>query len=194
MKKVILASSNEGKLKEMQALLTPLEIELVNQSSCNIHSAIESGLTFVENALIKARHACELSGLPAIADDSGLVVPALQGEPGIYSSRYAGIEATDEENRLKLLTALSDENQRQAYFYTAVVYLSHAQSPKPIIAEGLWRGEIAHHEQGENGFGYDAIFYLPQHHCTAAQLNSEQKNKISHRAQALIKLIAQLQS
>lgn len=187
MKKVVLASGNEGKLVELQAILAPMEWQLVPQSELKIESVDETGLSFIENAIIKARHASEQSGLPALADDSGLVVKALNGEPGIYSARYAGAESDSKANMVKLLEQLAqvDDNDRQAYFYCVIAYVDHASSPTPLIAEGRLDGMIAQSPCGEEGFGYDPVFFLPQFNMTTAQLPNNFKNKISHRAKAL---------
>lgn len=196
MKKVVLASGNEGKLNEMQAILAPLQWELVTQSSLSIEPAEETGLSFVENAILKARHASEQSGLGAIADDSGLVVNALAGAPGIYSARYAGNDADSQTNIDKLLSNLSQtpESECQAYFYCTIAYVEHHLSPTPLIAQGRFDGMIINQQQGQGGFGYDPIFWLPQFNLTAAQIPAELKNKISHRAKALQQLIKQLTS
>lgn len=188
MNEIILATSNTGKIKELSELLTP--IQCITQSSLGITNAEEIGLSFIENALIKARHASLYSGKPALADDSGLVVPALDGEPGIYSARYAGAESTDEENIRLLLEKVAHlhAKQREAYFYCAIAVVTQAKDPIPIIATGLLKGTISSEPYGDGGFGYDPIFYIPQYQCTAAQLPTAIKNTISHRAKALIKL------
>lgn len=188
--KILLATSNKGKLKEFQAILNPKKYTLISQETQSIPSAEETGLTFIENALIKARTACQASGLPSMADDSGLVIPALQGAPGIYSSRFAGEHATDEQNRQKLLQEIQKipEFNRQAYFYCAIVFLLSENDPTPLIAEAAWYGSITEKTAGQNGFGYDSIFYIPSLECTAAELSPKEKNQISHRAQALKKL------
>lgn len=186
--KFVLATGNAGKLKEFQTLL-PGKI-ILTQNELGIESIEETGLSFIENALLKARHASQASGLPALADDSGLVVPALGGEPGIYSARYAGTGLPASAHYEKLLDRLQQAHvSREAYFYCCLVYLSHPLDPCPIIAEGKWLGEIAETAQGETGFGYDPVFYLPELGCTAAQLTAEQKNRLSHRGQALRLLI-----
>lgn len=192
MQEIILATSNKGKLAELQAILSPLRC--ITQSSLGIDSAEETGLSFVENALLKARHASLLSGKPALADDSGLVVPALQGAPGIYSSRFAGANATDEENILTLLSRMAglEGTKREAYFYCAIVLVRHAQDPAPLIGCGKFTGQIALKAQGSMGFGYDPIFFLPEKQCTAAELPPDLKNQISHRAKALRQLQQQL--
>ena len=185
--RVILASSNAGKLRELQAMLAGSDINLVPQTELGITDAVEDGLTFVENALIKARHASQESSLPAIADDSGLVVAALQGAPGIYSARYAGEEASDQDNNKMLLHTMQDLSgeQRRAYFRCALVFMRHAKDPVPIICEGSWHGEILPAAQGKDGFGYDPLFFVPGHGCSSAELPRDVKNKISHRGQAL---------
>ncbi len=190
--KIVVASSNQGKLKEIHAYLAPLNITLIPQSTLQIPDADETGLTFVENALIKARQATRLSGMPALADDSGIVVPYLNGQPGIYSARYAGTHSDFTANIAKLIQALqgTNEKQRQAYFYCCLVYLAHEHDPCPIIAEGQWHGEITLAPNGQEGFGYDPVFYLPELNKTAAELNLEEKNKLSHRAIALKQLQA----
>jgi XTP/dITP diphosphohydrolase len=189
METIILATSNPGKMREIQALVAPAECIL--QHTLGISAIEETGLSFVENAILKARHAASLGGQPALADDSGLVVPALNGQPGIYSSRFAGLQATDHENITFLLNALQQtpKNQRQAYFYSVIVLLKHAEDPTPIIASGILEGMIIETPVGEKGFGYDPIFYLPTLDCTLAELSLAEKNKISHRAQALTQLL-----
>jgi XTP/dITP diphosphohydrolase len=194
MKKIVLASSNQGKLKEMSAVLTSFSFELLPQSHFSIQTPEETGVTFIENALLKARHACKKTGLAAIADDSGLVVPALDGEPGIFSSRYAGANASDEENIAYLLKRIGNATSRHAYFYSVIVYLKHESDPTPLIAEGRWDGEIALKKRGHLGFGYDPIFYLPSLKLTAAQLATSEKNQRSHRAQALQALIEKIKT
>lgn len=190
MQKIVLASNNKGKVREFGEMLSALNMEVVPQATFNIEDADETGLTFVENAIIKARHASAIAGLPAIADDSGLEVDFLKGAPGIYSARYSGEGATDEKNLLKLLEALKDvpEEKRTARFQCVLVYMQHENDPTPLICQGTWEGMILTEPQGENGFGYDPIFYVPTHKCSSAQLNAEEKNKLSHRGQALKKL------
>lgn len=192
--KITLASGNKGKLAEFQQLLAGLHFDVVPQSDFNIPEAIENGLSFVENALIKARHASRLTGLPAIADDSGLEVDALNGAPGIYSSRFSGENATDDKNNLQLLSLLQDipEAERTARFQCLLVYLRHPEDPTPLICQGTWEGRIAFNADGENGFGYDPLFYIPELSCTSAQLDKEQKNKLSHRGKAMAELLKQL--
>ena len=194
MQKIVLASSNQGKLREIQQVLEHLDLQLLPQSEFNVSDADESGLSFVENALIKARHASALSGLPALADDSGLEVDALQGRPGIYSSRYAGDMATDSDNLQKLLSDLADvpSPQRSARFQCVLVYLRHPEDPTPLIAQGSWEGFILEEARGQNGFGYDPIFYIPEHQRAAAELDTQTKNQHSHRARALQQLVSML--
>ena len=190
--KVMLATRNNGKIIEMRRLLEPLGLELDNQTDTDIPSPVEDGQTFVENALIKARAVSLASSTPAIADDSGLVVPALDGRPGIYSSRFAHIDASDAENNSELLTQLANQESRAAYFFCCMVFLCHAQDPTPIIAYGQWWGEILREPQGEGGFGYDPLFYVADESRSAAQLPAQTKNRLSHRGQASQHLIAQL--
>lgn len=191
MRTIVLATSNLGKCKELKALLSPLSC--ISQDECNIPSVEETGLTFVENALLKARHASTYSNMPALADDSGLVVPALAGEPGIYSARYGGKNATEISNIELLLHKMKGLNTRSAYFYCVLVYLRFPTDPVPLIAQGKIEGHIHTHAQGDCGFGYDPIFYLPEYACTMAELSLTLKNQISHRAQALQQLREQLQ-
>lgn len=190
MKEIILATDNKGKITELEAILAPLHC--IPQSALGIESPEETGLSFVENAILKARHASRLSNKPALADDSGLVVPILNGEPGIYSARYAGIHASDADNIALLLANLGAEPEREAYFYCAIALVQHANDPTPLIATGKLLGRIANAPAGEQGFGYDPVFYLPAHQCTVAQLPATIKNTISHRAQALKQLHSQL--
>lgn len=181
---IILATSNPGKIKELRVLLAPREC--TPQKELGISDADETGHTFIENALIKARHASCASGLPAIADDSGLVIPALNGAPGIYSSRFAGAGATDEDNIKKVLNQLPDSDVPiEAYFYCVIVMLLHAEDPTPSIGTGTLMGEIVRDPKGTHGFGYDPIFYVPQFECTLAELSQEKKHSISHRSSAL---------
>ena len=196
MQKIVLASNNKGKVREFGEMLSILNMEVVPQATFNIEDADETGLTFVENAIIKARHASAIAGLPAIADDSGLEVDFLNGAPGIYSARYSGEGATDEKNLHKLLDALKDvpEEKRTARFQCLLVYMRHAEDPTPIICQGTWEGIIMTEPQGENGFGYDPIFYVPSHNCSSAQLAADEKNKLSHRGQALKKLLTALKA
>ncbi|HQT03134.1 MAG: non-canonical purine NTP pyrophosphatase, RdgB/HAM1 family [Thiotrichales bacterium 32-46-8] len=190
----VLASGNAKKAKELTELLAPKGWQVSLQSELGVAQPAEDGLTFVENALIKARAASEQTGLPAIADDSGLVVPALQGAPGIYSARFAGETASDAENNTKLLSVMHDlvDEQRDAYFVSVIVFLRHAQDPLPIVAQGVWHGRILHQSVGEGGFGYDPMFWVPTHACASAQLPAEIKQRISHRGLAMASLLAQL--
>ena len=190
--KVVLASNNAGKLREFSAMLDTIGVEVHPQAEFDIPDVEETGLTFVENAILKARNACEHSGLPAIADDSGIEVDALDGAPGIYSARYSG--QGDQANNEKLVAALKDvpPEKRVARYRAALVYMRHAADPSPIIAEGAWEGLIIDEPRGENGFGYDPYFWLPELGKTGAELDSALKNRISHRAQALGKLITAL--
>ncbi len=193
-KRIVLASNNVGKVREINQLLEHSAIEVLPQAQFDIEDAVEDGLTFVENAIIKARHAAKLSGLPAIADDSGIEVDALNGAPGIYSARFAGEGSSDEENLLKLLNELKSvpEEQRSARFQCLMVYMRHAEDPTPIICQGTWEGRILTAPQGENGFGYDPVFFVPEQQCSSAELDAATKNSLSHRGKALQQLIAQL--
>lgn len=190
----MLASSNQGKLREIQQVLAHLDMQLAPQSEFNIDDADETGFSFVENAIIKARHAASISGLPALADDSGLEVDALAGRPGIYSARFAGEKATDRDNIQQLLTDMAgiDSPLRTARFRCVLVYMRHAEDPSPIIAEGSWEGFILEEQRGQNGFGYDPVFYIPEHQRTAAELEPSVKNQHSHRARALQQLVSRL--
>lgn len=192
--KVVLASGNRGKLREINQILGELGMEVVPQSDFEVPDVEETGLSFVENAILKARHASLLTGLPAIADDSGLEVDALSGAPGIYSARFAGVDASDAENLQKLLEDLKGvpEAERSARFQCLTVFMAHAQDPTPLICQGSWEGRILFAPQGENGFGYDPVFYVPGENCAAAELPPETKNRLSHRGQALAKLLAAL--
>ncbi|STX50397.1 ribosomal protein Ham1 [Legionella busanensis] len=192
MKEIILATTNQGKVAELQALLSP--ISCLSQLNLGIDSIAETGLSFLENALIKARHVSRIANRPALADDSGLVVPALHGEPGIYSARYAGTQNNDQANMHLLLEKLADvpDDERDAFFYCAIVLIQYPMDPTPLVAFGRWSGKIAYEPAGNQGFGYDPIFYLPTYQCTVAQLPANIKNKHSHRAQALIQLKQQL--
>lgn len=194
--KIILASGNAGKLREFQQLLAGCGFDVVPQSAFAIANADETGLTFVENAILKARHACAHTGLPAIADDSGLEVDALQGRPGIYSARYAGDEAADADNNAKLLQELGelDEAHRTARYHCVLAFMRHAEDPTPILCHGTWEGCILAAPRGEGGFGYDPLFYVPTHQCAAAELDKAEKNRISHRGKAMAELLARLQS
>ena len=182
---IVLASGNQGKIKEIQALLSGHQV--VTQSAFNVKEAEETACTFVENALIKARNAALHCNLPTIADDSGLVVDALNGYPGVISARYAGVGATDQDNIKKLLLALEGvpEAQRTARFICVMVFMAHANDPCPIIAQGVWEGTILTKPVGSNGFGYDPVFWVPNHQCASAELSADEKNAVSHRGQAL---------
>lgn len=195
MSKIVLASGNKGKLREFTQLLASLDVEIVPQSELAVRNAEETGLSFVENAIIKARHACLQTGLPAIADDSGIEVDALHGAPGIYSSRYAGSDASDEDNIKALLGALANipETERTARFQCVVVYMRHAKDPTPLICQGTWHGHIMTSPAGEGGFGYDPIFWVEETDCSSAELTSEQKHAISHRGQAMRKFLQEFQ-
>jgi len=194
MKQIVLATGNLGKVREINELLADHDIEVIPQSAFGVPEAEETGLTFVENALIKARNAALHTGLPAIADDSGLEVDALLGAPGIYSSRYAGAGASDRDNLEKLLADLADlaVEQRSARFQCVMVYMRHHLDPTPLICQGTWEGHILFAARGSNGFGYDPVFYVPSHDCSSAELPPEIKNRLSHRGQALRRLIANL--
>ena len=192
--KAVIATSNQGKLREFKRLFDDIAIEIEPQSKFNVPDAIEDGLSFVENALIKARHASRLTNLPSIADDSGLEVDYLKGAPGIYSSRFAGNDATDEENISKLLLALNGVpfSERIARYQCVIVKMDHPNDPTPIIAQGSWEGSIALEAKGHQGFGNDPIFYIPELKCTSAELTNNVKNKISHRSQAMAVLLKKL--
>lgn len=187
---IVLATNNPGKVREIAQLLAGARIRIVPQAEHGVPEAEETGLTFVENAIIKARQAAGYSGLGAIADDSGLEVDALQGAPGIYSARYAGAGASDEENLAKLLQDLEGrpEEERAARFQCVLVYLRHAADPTPLICQGTWEGRILERPRGQNGFGYDPIFFVPTHACSSAELDPDTKNRLSHRGQALRQL------
>ncbi|MGM3174645.1 RdgB/HAM1 family non-canonical purine NTP pyrophosphatase [Dickeya lacustris] len=194
MQQVVLATGNAGKVRELAGLLADFGLDVVAQTTLGIASAEETGLTFIENAILKARHAARASGLPAIADDSGLAVDALGGAPGIYSARYAGAEASDSENLAKLLVALESvpDEHRQASFHCVLVYLRHADDPTPLVCHGRWQGVITRAPAGTGGFGYDPIFFVPALGKTAAELSREEKNAHSHRGQALRQLLGAL--
>ena len=196
MSKIVLASGNAGKLKEFLAPLSELDMNIIPQSDFNVSEAEETGLTFVENAIIKARHACLYTGLPAIADDSGIEVDALNGEPGIYSARYSGIGASNQQNLQALLDALKDipEPKRTARYQCVIVYLSHAEDPTPIICQASWEGKILLAPVGLGGFGYDPIFWVQESNCSAAELTSHQKYTVSHRGKAIRQLLGYLKS
>lgn len=193
MKRIVLASNNPGKLREIQALAAG-KLELLLQSDFAVPEVEETGLSFVENAILKARHAARHTGLPALADDSGLEVDALHGAPGIHSARYTHAGANDAENLQKLLQDLDDvpEHQRRARFQCVVVYMKHAEDATPIICQGTWEGRILTAPRGEHGFGYDPVFYVPTHHCSSAELPPAVKNTLSHRGKALRQLFTAL--
>ncbi|HEX6550744.1 MAG TPA: RdgB/HAM1 family non-canonical purine NTP pyrophosphatase [Gammaproteobacteria bacterium] len=194
MKRIVLATGNAGKLRELAGMLANSNVEVVSQTGLAVTEADETGLSFVENAILKARNASRQTGLPAIADDSGLEVDALDGAPGIYSARYAGAQATDNDNTAKLLRELQGvpPERRTARFRCAMVYLRHALDPAPLICEGVWQGRILDTPRGSNGFGYDPVFLVPERGCSSAELPPEEKNLLSHRGQALKKLVAAL--
>jgi XTP/dITP diphosphohydrolase len=194
--KIILASNNKGKIQEFRALLKPFDIDLIAQSELNVPDIAETGLSFIENALIKARHASRLTGLPALADDSGLAVRALHGAPGIYSARYAGEKAAAADNIQKLLHELKSTpaDKREAEFHCVLAFLSHADDPTPLVCDGKWAGFITDAPRGTSGFGYDPVFYVPSQQKTAAELPPDIKNNISHRGialQLLLKMLAE---
>lgn len=193
-RRVVLATGNAGKVREINQMLAGLDLEVVAQTEHGVPEIEETGLTFVENAILKARNAASHTGLPAIADDSGIEVDALNGAPGVYSARYAGIGAGDRANNDKLLAALAavPEAKRTARFQCLMVYLAHAADATPIICQGTWEGRILPAPRGANGFGYDPLFYVPTHDCTSAELRPETKNQLSHRGQALRQLVAML--
>jgi XTP/dITP diphosphohydrolase len=190
--KLVLASNNAKKLKELDAILAPIGWELIPQDQLGVTEAEEPHATFVENALAKARHAARATGLPALADDSGLCVDALGGAPGVQSARYAGEPKSDARNNEKLLAALSQEENRAAHFVSVIVFVRHADDPQPLIAEGEWHGEIIAAHRGAGGFGYDPLFLVPEFGKTAAELDAATKNGVSHRGQALQSLLARL--
>jgi XTP/dITP diphosphohydrolase len=192
MEKLVIASNNAGKLREIRHLLEPLGIEVLPQSQFKVSEVDEPHRTFIENAIVKARHACKQTGLPSLADDSGICVNALNGQPGVLSARYSGEPKSDERNNLKLIDALRSQADRRAHYYCVMVLLRHAEDPQPIIADASWHGEIVPDKRGDGGFGYDPHFYLPDLGKTAAELPMEQKNRISHRGQALARLLSRL--
>jgi XTP/dITP diphosphohydrolase len=191
MKKLVLASGNQGKLAEFKALFAKLAIEVLPLSDFGVESPEETGLSFIENAILKARHASKATGLPALADDSGLAIDALNGAPGIYSARYAGVGVTDADNIDKALKSLAGvpEAQRGARFHCVLALMQHAEDPMPLIAHGAWAGRILSARVGDGGFGYDPIFYVPEKDCAAAQLSKDEKNAISHRGKAIAELL-----
>ncbi len=194
MKKIVLASGNKGKLREFQDLLGGCGFEVVPQSEFFSENAEETGLTFVENAILKARYACAKTGLPALADDSGIEVDALNGRPGIYSARYAGDGANDEKNNQKLLLELNDVPavQRTARYHAVLAFMRHAEDPTPILCHGVWEGVILSEPRGLGGFGYDPLFFVPTHNCASAELSKDEKNRISHRGKAMQELLQKL--
>lgn len=191
MSRLVVASNNAGKLREFAALLKPLGIEAIAQSALGVSEAEEPHPTFVENALAKSRHASAITGLPALADDSGICVPALNGAPGVHSARYAGEPKSDERNNAKLIAAVQGL-PRSAYYYCALVLVRSADDPRPIIADAAWQGELVDTPRGAGGFGYDPHFFLPDRHCTAAEMPADEKNRISHRGVALAQLVERL--
>lgn len=194
MQQIVLASGNAGKLKEFNQVLADFDIEVLPQSAFDVGDVEETGLSFVENAILKARHVSQVSGLPALADDSGLEVDALKGAPGIYSARFSGPGATDASNNEKLLSLLAEvpEAQRTARFQCLLVLMKHPADPTPMICQGSWEGRILEKARGDNGFGYDPLFWVPEAGCASAELAPEQKNKLSHRGQAVAELLRRL--
>ena len=194
MKKLVLASNNGKKMQELNALLAPLGFEIIAQGALGIPEAEEPHVTFVENALAKARHAARASGLPALADDSGLCVDALGGAPGVYSARYGGEPKSDARNNARLLAELGGKADRRARFVSVIVFVRHADDPQPVIAEGEWHGEILESPRGSSGFGYDPLFFVSEFGQSAAELDAVTKNRLSHRGQAMARLIERLNS
>lgn len=194
MKKLVLASNNAGKLREFAQMLATIDFEVLPQGQLGVSEAEEPHCTFVENALVKARHAARLTGLPAMADDSGICVSALGGEPGVHSARFAGEPKSDARNNEKLIAALKGVADRRAHYTCVLVFVRHAEDPQPIIAEGEWHGEIVDTPRGENGFGYDPYFLVPEKGCTAAELAADDKNAMSHRGKALRLLMERLRA
>ncbi|KAA1158556.1 MULTISPECIES: XTP/dITP diphosphatase [Pseudoalteromonas] len=192
-KTLVLATGNPGKVKELANMLSSLNINVVPQSDFNVGEVAETGTTFVENAIIKARHAAKITGMPAIADDSGLEVDGLNGAPGVYSARFAGTGASDQDNIDKLLVDLGNNPIRSARFWCVLVLMRHADDPTPLICSASWEGEITLTQNGNGGFGYDPVFFVAEQNCTSAELTKEQKNAVSHRGQALQKLLLELQ-
>lgn len=192
--RIVLASGNRGKLEEFNQILAPLNFSVVPQHDFSVRDVEETGLSFVENAILKARNACRATGLPALADDSGLEVDALRGAPGIYSARYAGEGASDEENNRKLLAALADvpDAERTARFQCVLVFMRHAEDPTPLICQGSWEGSILREPQGQNGFGYDPLFLVPEMACASAELSAEEKHARSHRGKAVKQLVSSI--
>ncbi|MCW8335884.1 XTP/dITP diphosphatase [Vibrio sp. SCSIO 43135] len=194
MNKIVLATGNQGKVREMADLLSEFGFDVVAQSEYSVSEVAETGTTFIENAIIKARHAAKETGLPAIADDSGLEVDYLKGAPGIYSARFAGEKATDQQNLEKLLKEMEGvpSEQRSARFHCVLVLMRHEHDPTPIVCHGKWEGQILEQAQGDNGFGYDPVFFVPEDNCASAQLEPARKKQLSHRGKALSKLFATL--
>ncbi|MGD8112814.1 XTP/dITP diphosphatase [Vibrio sp. TRT 17S01] len=194
MSKIVLATGNQGKVREMADLLSDFGFDVLAQSEFAVSEVAETGTTFIENAIIKARHATKETGLPAIADDSGLEVDYLKGAPGIYSARYAGEDATDQQNLEKLLDAMKDvpEEKRSARFHCVLVLMRHENDPTPLVCHGQWEGRILTEAHGENGFGYDPVFFVPEDNCASAELEPTRKKQLSHRGKALKKLFAAL--
>ncbi|OGT41105.1 MAG: non-canonical purine NTP pyrophosphatase, RdgB/HAM1 family [Gammaproteobacteria bacterium RIFCSPHIGHO2_12_FULL_40_19] len=188
---IVLATNNQGKIGELQSLLKILPIEWIPQSEFDIQDIEETGKTFIENAILKARNAAKISGLPALADDSGLVIDALDGAPGIYSARYTGNDATAEERNQKILEEMRDvdEDDRTAAYHCVLALVEYEDDPVPLICHGIWEGSILFEPRGNNGFGYDPIFYVPTHQCSAAELTTTEKNSISHRGQVVDQLL-----
>ncbi|AXT47956.1 MULTISPECIES: RdgB/HAM1 family non-canonical purine NTP pyrophosphatase [Chromobacterium] len=192
--KLVMASNNVGKLKEFSSLLAPLGIQVIPQVELQVPECPEPHHTFLENALEKARHASRMTGLPALADDSGICVEALSGAPGVYSARYAGEPKSDAANNAKLVAALQGEANRRAWYYCVLVLVRHADDPQPLVADGMWFGEVRDEAAGAGGFGYDPHFWLPQHGCSVAELDAAEKNRVSHRGQAMQALLAKLRA
>ena len=190
--KLVLASNNAGKLKEFSALLAPLGVTVIPQGQLNVPECPEPHYTFLENALEKARHASHVTGLPALADDSGICAEALGGKPGVLSARYAGEPKSDERNNAKLIEKLQGKANRRAWYYCVLVLVRHADDPQPLVADGMWYGEVQDTAAGEGGFGYDPYFYLPEFACTVAQLAAEDKNRVSHRGKAMQAMLGKL--
>ena len=192
MKKLVLASSNEGKIREIRRVLAPLKLEVIPQAELGVPDADEPHSTFVENALAKARHASRLTGLPALSDDSGICVEALDGAPGVHSARFAGEPRSDERNNDRLLELLEHTENRKAHYYCVIVLVRHARDPQPLIAEGEWHGEVLRERRGSGGFGYDPLFLDPSLGKTGAELPRDEKNRVSHRGKALARLVEKL--
>ncbi|MBK0415087.1 RdgB/HAM1 family non-canonical purine NTP pyrophosphatase [Chromobacterium haemolyticum] len=192
--KLVMASNNVGKLKEFSSLLAPLGIQVIPQVELQVPECPEPHHTFLENALEKARHASRMTGLPALADDSGICVEALSGAPGVYSARYAGEPKSDVANNAKLVAALQGEANRRAWYYCVLVLVRHADDPQPLVADGMWFGEVRDEAAGAGGFGYDPHFWLPQHGCSVAELDAAEKNRVSHRGQAMQALLVKLRA